>query len=460
MIGIRCPYCGTANIEAAARDARSFVCMSCGKAVEPPLRGQSVVPPPPLPSEGRDDRRWSDGPPAESADRWSTVAPLGGGDDSSSSVSLSQSSILPPDGAEEPPLVRPPRSPLLWLLLVLVLFTAALIGVIMLARNVRPWLDARRAAAQRAKVEYWFPQLDDGGDDARKEAAQAIVALGPRAVVVTLEHISKDPGEGQPFMFVTGAIDALAAVGPDAVAGLCEGLRSPEARVRAAAASILQEMGPAAKAARDGLVAALDDDNRWVREYAIDALGNLGGEAAPAAKRLAELAAPSDSATSARGTRRHALDALGHIGPEAREVLPALVTIAAGDLDVMVRDRASMAVKQIDVERLAREARGEADGPLKKLLKALHGEDSPAAIEAAEKLGDMGFAAEPAAAGLAEMLHHADAARRAAAATALGRLGLGAADFIPTLESAAADDDPDVRVAVAKALKLINDKPK
>ena len=43
------------------------------------------------------------------------------------------------------------------------------------------------------------------------------------------------------------------------------------------------------------------------------------------------------------------------------------------------------------------------------------------------------------------MLHHADRSRRLAAATALGRLGLAAADFAPTLEAAAKDEDAEVR---------------
>ena len=95
--------------------------------------------------------------------------------------------------------MRPARSPLVWALIVLAIFLAALIGVIVLARSIRPWLAARRAAAQQATVEFWLPRLDNGGDEARREAAQAIVALGPDAVCRTLDHISKDAGDGQAF---------------------------------------------------------------------------------------------------------------------------------------------------------------------------------------------------------------------------------------------------------------------
>ena len=57
------------------------------------------------------------------------------------------------------------------------------------------------------------------------------------------------------------------------------------------------------------------------------------------------------------------------------------------------------------------------------------------------------------------MLRHADRQRRLAAATALGRLGLAAADFTLTLEAATRDEDAEVRAAAAKALELPGRKP-
>jgi HEAT repeat protein len=451
MGSIHCPYCGAANTEAARSDG-SFICRSCGKAVEPP-----PVVPPPAPGELSDDRRWSDGPPEESAQRWSTIGPWGD-DESTSSVSVSQSSILPRDTPEEPaevPLIRPARSPLAWLLVILLLFVVLLIGAIVLARSIRPWLDARRAAAERATVEFWWPKLVGGTDKSRGEAARAIVALGPSAVVKTLDHISQDTANGEAFQFVLPAVRCLAAVGPDAVPGLCEGLRSPQPKIRAAAASVVQEMGRPARATRDCLIAALNDEDRRVRFNVIDAVGTLGSDGAQATKRLATLASSRDFTSQC-----HAIDALGHIGPAAREALPTLETVGSDDIDPLIRSRAKLAAKQIDVRRLAAHARREASGPLKPLLQSVLSEDGPAAIAAAEKLGDMGLAAEPAAAGLAAMLNHDDPVRRAAAATALGKIGLGADEFVPTLQTAATDDDPRVRAAAVSSLEMIIGKPK
>ncbi|MGO8691097.1 MAG: hypothetical protein ACLQLG_15865, partial [Thermoguttaceae bacterium] len=75
MSAIRCPYCGTQCTDAAVRGDLSFVCHGCGKAVEPPLAGNSV--PPPLQNSAGGDNRWSEGPPEESAQRWSAQSPLG-----------------------------------------------------------------------------------------------------------------------------------------------------------------------------------------------------------------------------------------------------------------------------------------------------------------------------------------------------------------------------------------------
>ena len=185
---------------------------------------------------------------------------------------------------------------------------------------------------------------------------------------------------------------------------------------------------------------------------AIDALGYLGAEGGPATKRLAEFVASPDRAWRQR-PRRHAIEALGRIGPEARDAVEALEKAAAEDPDLTIRSSASLAMKQIEVARLAPKARRDASGEMQQWLEALDGDDTPAAIAAAEALGKLGFNGQPAAPGLALMLRHADRRRRLAAADALGRLGLAADDFTLTLEAAAKEEDAEVRAAAAKALE-------
>ena len=355
MSVIRCPYCGTQCTDAATRERvpggdSSFVCRSCGKAVEPPLAGNSV-PPPPLQNLGRRSDRWSEGPPEASANRWSAQAPLG--DDSSSSESVSQTSILPRGESEQAVLVRPPPSPLVWALIVLALFLAALIGVIVLARSIRPWLAARRAAAQQATVEFWLPRLDNGGDEARREAARAIVALGPEAVCRTLGPHLEGPGRRTAFPVRPRRGPSPGRRGREAVPGLCEGLRSPETKVRAVAVEVLQQMGAAGRRGAATVCSppsmtrtagsAMPRSTPWAI---------LATTAGPPRKRLAEFVASPD-----RFARRHAIEALGRIGPEARDAVEALEKAAAEDPDLAIRSSASLALKQIEVARLAREAR-------------------------------------------------------------------------------------------------------
>ncbi len=449
MSAIVCPFCGMQCTDAATRERvpggdSSFVCRGCGKAVEPPLAGKSV-PAPPLQNPGGASDRWSDGPPEASANRWSAQPPLG--DDSSSSESVSQTSILPRGESDQAVPVRPTTAPLVWALILLALFLAALIGVIVLARAIRPWLAARRTTAQQATVEFWLPRLEKGSD----EAAQAIVNLGPEAVCHALELIAKDPSDGKP---AARAVGALANTGTDAVPGLCKGLGSPEPRVRAMAIEVLQQMGAAGRDACDSLLATLDDENRTVRSAAMDTLGYLGADGGPAAKRLAELVASADGST-----RQHAIKALGRIGPKAGDAVEALKKAAADDPNVENRSSASLALKQIDVADLAHEIRRNTTGELRKRLIALEDDDTPAAVAAAEALGKLGFEGQSAAPGLALMLHHADRQRRLAAAKALGRLGVAAADYVPTLEAAAKEEDAEVRAAAAKALEPPGGKP-
>ncbi len=192
-----------------------------------------------------------------------------------------------------------------------------------------------------------------------------------------------------------------------------------------------------------------------IRYAAIDGLGYLGADGAPAVKRLTEFVASPD-----RHARLHAIKALGRIGPAAGDAaIAVLEKTADSDSDMEVRSSASLALKQVNVARLAYAIRREATHELRQRLKDLEGEDTPAAVAAAEALGNLGFDGQLAAPTLALMLHHADRERRLAAATALGRLGLAAADFKPTLEAAAREEDADVRAAAAKALELTSGKP-
>lgn len=82
------------------------------------------------------------------------------------------------------------------------------------------------------------------------------------------------------------AVDALARIGPEAIPALTQALRHANPRTRQAAAKSLARMGPAAKAAIDDLIAALDDEDEDVRKQAIRTLGQIGPDAAAAIPAL------------------------------------------------------------------------------------------------------------------------------------------------------------------------------
>ena len=429
----------------AAGDSSSFVCRNCGKAVEPPLAGGSI-PPPPQATGGGDDR-WSEGPPEASANRWSAQAPLG--DESSSSESVSQTSILP-EGELHQPASR--ASPSLAVGLG-VDRAGGFLGGVDRRHCFGPLASALvRRAEGRGPAGHGRVLAGRNWTTAANRPAvrppRRSWPWAPRSSSERSEHISKDPGDGQRFLFVPGAVRALASTGEEAVPGLCEGLRSPEPQVRAAAVEIVQEMGAAGRGTRDSLLVTLGDPNRWIRYSTIDALGYFGADAEPAGACLAEIVDSPDLFA-----RRHAIEALGRMGPAGHDAVVVLEKAAAEDPDMAIRSAASLALKQVEVRPLAREALRDATGPMKQWLMALKDDDTAAAIAAAKSLGDLGFKGLPAAPGLASMLHHPDRSRRLAAATALGCLGVAAADFTPTLEAATKDQDAEVRAAAAKALE-------
>ena len=450
MAAIHCPYCGMQRADAATRERvpggdSSFVCPGCGKAVEPPLAGNSIPAPPQHNAGG--DNRWSEGPPEDSANRWSVQPPLG--DESSSSGSVSQSSILPTGEPDQPLLVRPARSPLVWALIVLVIFLAALIGVVMSgalgsalacrAEGRRPAGNGRILAAAIGARRRRSPARGRPGHR----------GPGPRRRLPHLGPHLQGSGQRARFPARPRRGPSPGRRGAEAVPGLCECLRSPQPKIRAAAVEVLQQMGAAGRTR--AIVCSPPSMTRTP--------GSAITRSTPWAI-LAPTEGPPPSASPSSLPRRivllhggSAIEALGRIGPEARDAVGALEKAAADDPDLTIRSSASLALKQVEVEQLARKARREASGEMRPWLKALDGDDTPAAIAAAEALGNLEFKGQPAAPGLALMLRHADRQRRLAAAAALGHLGLAATDFVPTLEAAAKEEDAEVRAAAAKALE-------
>ena len=397
--------------------------------------------------------RWSEGPPEDSANRWSAQPPLG--DESSSSESVSQTSILP--GGELDATGPRASGPL-----------AAGVG-----------LDRAGGFPGGADRRDRFGALDSALARRAKGRSPAghgrilAAAIGPRRRRGPARGRPGDRGPGPqgrlPHAWTTSpriratdssssssprAVRALAGVGAEAVPGLCEGLRSPEPKVRAVAVEVLQQMGAAGRGARDSLLAALDDPNRWVRYDAIDALGYLGADGGPAAKRLAEFVASPDRCRAAAGDRGPGPDWAR--SPRRRGGAGKGRGRGPGPGDPLV----GVAGPETDRGRAAG-PRGPPRGQRRNgaMAQGPRGRRHARGHRRRGGLGRIGVRGPARRAGLALMLRHADRRRRLAAATALGRLGLAAADFTPTLEAAAKEEDAEVRAAAAKALEATGSKP-
>ncbi|MGA2034356.1 MAG: HEAT repeat domain-containing protein [Thermoguttaceae bacterium] len=337
-----------------------------------------------------------------------------------------------------------------YVLLGLVVFLLASIGVVLLARQLRPLSD-RFASDNRLTLSDRIRQLETAkSKEERLEAAQAIVGLGPDAVVAALDDSTEIGEADQSLWICQPAAHSLAEVGEEAVPSLVAALDSRRANVRAGAANVLREMGPPAHDAADRLVAALQDDNRWVRWYALEALGNLGPAAAGALKVLAALLDHEDAYT-----RRRAVEAIGRLGATAAPVESALIEARDHDPDLGVRRAAVTALHQVNLPRVAAEALEQASAEVQQLAEKLQSDDEFAATAAAKTLGQMGVVAKDAVPSLALALRAKNKWLREAAARALAELDVYAGDATMALEAAARDPEPEVRAAADSALEKI-----
>ncbi len=343
---------------------------------------------------------------------------------------------------------------IIFLLLGLAVFLSILIAAVLALR----WISLhslRESGPQKpVNLAQWIEQLRSGPDPpARREAAEMIASMGSEALIETLDAVAEIPEDGNLFHISPPVFDALAEVGPSAVDGLSEALRSPKPNVRSAAAKLLRQMGHEAEPAMESLASVLDDDMRWVRWYAADALGNLEGDAAAAVDALLAAAGHED-----HYTRRRAIVALGRIGPPAKPAAPLLRTIEQEDPDRTVRRAAVLARHQIDIEAIAAAATANAEGDLLEQIEKLSHGDEYQRVAAAKALSQLGPRAARAAPVLARALDDSNKWVREAAAEALGTIGREARNYTPFLEKRLTDEAPEVRAAAREALAQITGK--
>lgn len=232
------------------------------------------------------------------------------------------------------------------------------------------------------------------------------------------------------------AVQALSHFGTAAVGPLTQLLSHPDKYVRRNATWGLGKLGHQARTAMAALCAALHDTDPRTASGAAQALGNLGATAAPAVPALTE---------AMRGTNvvlcRLAAKALSQIGP------PAVPTLLAhlNHHDPFVRGEAAMAIGWIGPAAAA------AVPALLEIVRAGSAVSTRATVSTYAGSGIGTPIAPPQACDGGG----AEETSRAAAITALGRIGSAAAVALSVLGDAAEEPSEPIRAAAAVALRQI-----
>lgn len=266
----------------------------------------------------------------------------------------------------------------------------------------------------RAATEAIVADLQSKNEQLRRAAARALCEFHgpPELVRPALLAALKD---GDPEV-VGHVLDALAALGPQALPKIENALQNKE--VRHFATRVIHRLGANAAPAVPALVAALqqpveNEDDAMFRKEVQLSLAAIGPAAQPAVPELIKSLDADDQ--EIRGT---ACYALGKIGPDARDAARPLVQ-KIRQSDEVGKTAMVWALLQIvpRSERLVAFA-----APL--LIEALNSDREVVRAEAASALGDLGDPAKPAVPRLKQLLEDESPMVRKAAAAALKKLGV------------------------------------
>ena len=193
-------------------------------------------------------------------------------------------------------------------------------------------------------------------EEACLDAAYELAGMGSPAVAPLMEALQADYGDAAPTGEVSygklAAADrpeqirrnisyALAAIGAPAVPALIEAAGHPAWWVRDAAVETLGDIGPDAADAVPVLTEAMVDESLQVRRHASEALGIAGQLGDAAVPGLIDSLDDPDEVI-----RRNTVLALARIGPAASEAVLAIKGLL-GDEDRYVRGKAVEALRRI-----------------------------------------------------------------------------------------------------------------
>ena len=304
---------------------------------------------------------------------------------------------------------------------------------------VGPLLEVHRAI-RSIKDRPYVPNLPE--EDMKAFNSQAVTELGgPRKALARLRLYLRMPRWVAPDQDT--AIGLLAYCGQPALPVLRNLLADEAWVVRISAIDALAQMGPQAASAVPALAAltqAADKDERYA---SFRALGAIGVPAVPALVEALERPAADAN------VRYQAVVALSRIGPGAARAVPALLRSMSNSCGE-VRWYSVLALGQI----------GKAAEPaIPALIDALNIDYPNADMRSVlcGTLGRIGCARPEVITSLRQSLQDVDAAVRCQAAKALGRIGPAAREAIPALEEmVAGDTDGAACLTAAEAIVKIH----
>ena len=272
-------------------------------------------------------------------------------------------------------------------------------------------VSARGAEPAPPEVRSLMKDLRGGSWENREEAALNLAALGAGAAQAVPQLIRALGDEHVPVFVAAGF--ALVKVGEPALPHLIAACHHASNPVKVEVARVFSRLGPRARSATPALIMLLGSGDVQVREGAASALGRVmvRAEGLPKSERRAVIEALLKS-LDRRGSdpnetfaRSAAAMTLGHMGPSAAESVPDLVRCLQ-DADSRVRTACAWALGGGPLEptpsrwmafRNARGGFAEAGAPaMPDLIVALRDVDPSVQWSAAQSLGHLGAAAQPA----------------------------------------------------------------
>jgi HEAT repeat protein len=331
-------------------------------------------------------------------------------------------------------------------------------------------------------VSQWAARIGMREDDIGDRAVRAFQELGPKAAcaVPTLVHtLVWEPDQNEAGGKVRDrAIDALKAIGPDAVpalrAVLKRGPLPPEGTERYNAILFLIEaLGECDAGSKDtiaDLIEVLKSTPRVggglgrdeeIREQAARALAKSGPGAIPGL--LAVLRDKEHEA--AHIYARSGVEGLRRWRPAEKGRFPPETKVAVSQLVELLQERPTL-LHSVHLAHLSWSAPSllaklgpDAKAAVPALMDALSSKQSALRLSAVYALGEIGPDAKMVPA-LTDLLNDDEAHVRAAAATVLGKIGPEAKAAVPALVTTLKDLDAEVREAAAGALGLIGPEAK